>query len=126
MKKHKVMVIDDDDDFLRITELNLDKTGKYVVMSLSSAKDIIAQVHSFRPDVILLDLLMPAIGGLEACEMLNDDPIGRGVPIIILSALDKDTDKLKAYKAGVVDYLVKPIEKKDLVAKIEKALEFKE
>lgn len=125
MEKNKVMVVDDEEDFLRITKLNLEETDKYEVMTLSSAKDFISHVHSFKPDIILLDLLMPTIGGLEACEMLNNDPIGKRIPIVILSALDKNTDKLKAYKMGVVDYLVKPIEKKDLIAKIEKVLQFK-
>lgn len=125
MKKSRVMVVDDEEDFLRLTKLNLEDTSKYEVMTLLSAKDIISQVHSFKPDIILLDLVMPTTGGLEACEMLNNDPIGNRIPIIVLSALDKQTDKLKAYRTGVVDYLVKPIEKKDLIASIEKALQFK-
>jgi CheY-like chemotaxis protein len=57
--------------------------------------------------------------------MLNRDPQGKGVPIIILSALNKDVDKLRAFKAGVVDYLNKPIESSDLIGKIEKALQYK-
>ena len=119
------MAIDDEEDFLKIVKLNLVETDKYEVLTLSSVKDIISQVHSFKPDIILLDLLMPAVGGLEACEMLNNDPMGSNIPIIVLSALDKNMDKLKAYRLGVVDYLVKPIEKKDLIASIEKALQSK-
>jgi len=125
MEKKKVMIVDDEEDFLRITKLNLEKTDKYEVMTLSNANDIIASLHTFKPDVILLDLLMPEVGGMGACEMLNNDPIGINTPIIILSALDKDTDKLKAYKLGIADYLVKPIGKNELVAKIEKTLQFK-
>jgi len=123
--KKRILVIDDEKDFLKITKLNLEETGRFEVMALSNAKDMISWLHNFKPDVILLDLLMPEIGGMEACEMLNNDPIGKGVPIIILSALEKDSDKRSAYKKGVVDYLVKPIEKKDLIAKIEKALQYK-
>ena len=125
MEKSRVMAIDDEEDFLKIVKLNLVETDKYEVLTLSSVKDIISQVHSFKPDIILLDLLMPAVGGLEACEMLNNDPMGSNIPIIVLSALDKNMDKLKAYRLGVVDYLVKPIEKKDLIASIEKALQSK-
>jgi CheY-like chemotaxis protein len=126
MEKKKVLVIDDEEDFLKITELNLEATGKYKVMTSPSAKEIISYVHTFKPDVILLDILMPGLGGIEACEMLNKDAIGRGIPIVILSALDKDQDKLRAFKVGVVDYLAKPIDKNVLIAKIEKALRFKE
>ena len=125
MRKKRVMIVDDEEDFLKIVKLNLVETDKYEVLTLSSVKDIISQVHSFKPDIILLDLLMPAVGGLEACEMLNNDPMGSNIPIIVLSALDKNMDKLKAYRLGVVDYLVKPIEKKDLIASIEKALQSK-
>jgi DNA-binding response OmpR family regulator len=57
--------------------------------------------------------------------MLNDDPLGQKVPIIILSALDKAADKSKAFKKGVVDYLVKPIEINELIARIDKALHSK-
>jgi len=124
MAKKKVMIVDDELDFLRIVRLNLEQTGKYEVLTLSSAKYIISQVDVFKPDIILLDILMPGIKGIEACEMLNKDPVGTRIPIIVLSALDKRIDKLKAYKVGVVGYLVKPIEKEKLIANIEKWLTF--
>jgi len=119
------MVVDDEVDFLRLTKLNLENSGKFEVTTLSSAKDILSQLHSFKPDIILLDLIMPTTGGLDVCDMLNNDSLGKNIPVVILSALSKDTDKLKAYRTGIVDYLVKPIESKDLIVKIEKALEFK-
>ncbi len=122
MAKKKVMIVDDEVDFLKMVKLNLEDTEKFEVLALSSANDIIAQLHSFKPDVILLDMVMPGIGGIEACEMLNKDPIGQVLPILILSALDKDKDKLMAYKKGIVGYLTKPIEKDILIGKIENAL----
>jgi CheY-like chemotaxis protein len=125
MEKKKVMVVDDEEDFLKITKLNLEETNKYEVMTLSNAKDVISKLHDFKPDIILLDILMPQTGGIEACGMLNEDPIGRKTPIIILSALEKDKDKLEAYKMGIVDYIVKPIEKDELITRIEKALKYK-
>lgn len=125
MKKMKVLLIDDEEDFLKITRLNLEDTGKFEVMALNNAKEIILQLHNFKPDIILLDLLMAGLGGIEACDMLNKDPIGQKTPIIVLTALDNDADKLTAYKKGIVDYLAKPIDKDTLVAKIEKALENK-
>lgn len=125
MQRKKVLVVDDELDFLKIVKLNLEATNEYEVLTLPDAKNIVSQTNSFKPDVILLDLLMPEIGGIDACEMLNNDPFGKRTPIIILSALDKDKDKLMAYKMGVVDYVVKPIDKEDLIIKIEKALKFK-
>jgi len=124
--KKRVMVIDDETDFLTMLKLNLESTGDYDVLTLPTANNIISHVHQFKPDVIILDLLMPGIKGLEACEMLNRDAMGEHIPIIIASALDKDEDRLKAYKSGVVDYITKPIEKKELIRRIEKATEFRQ
>ena len=126
IKKKKIMIIDDENDFLEITKLNLEQTSRYEVTTLSNAKDIISQVHISEPDIILLDILMPGIDGLKTCEMLNTDPLGKVTPIIILSALAKSQDKLKAYKLGVVDYITKPVDKENLIFKIEKALQSKQ
>ena len=120
MEKKKVMVIDDEEGILIAVKMNLKE--KYEVLTLLDARDIISQVNRFKPDVILLDILMPAIGGIEVCEMLNNDPVGKNIPIIALSALEKTAVKLKECKAGVVDYFIKPIDKNKLIAKIENAL----
>lgn len=125
MAKKKILVVDDEDDYLTITKLNLEETDNYEVMTLSSSKEVVSRVHSFMPDVILLDMLMPAFGGVEVYQMLNNDSVGAGIPIIIVSALDKNEDKLKAYRVGVVDYISKPASKDTLIAKIEKALSLK-
>ena len=125
MEKRKVMIVDDEIDFLKIVKINLENTGKYEVETMSDARDIISRVKSFSPDVILLDILMPKIDGVEVCKMLNEDPAGSCVPIITLSALDTVKDKAMMYKLGVVDFLVKPIEKDELISKIEKALQNK-
>jgi CheY-like chemotaxis protein len=95
------------------------------VLALPNAKDLIAELHRFKPDVILLDVLMPGMSGIRACEELNNDPIGTKTPVIIISALERDKDKLRAYRLGVVDYLVKPVEKEVLISKIEKAIKYR-
>jgi two-component system alkaline phosphatase synthesis response regulator PhoP len=125
MEKRKVMVVDDEEHFLKITKINLEKTGRYEVETMSDATGIISRVKSFNPDVIILDILMPKMDGVEACKLLNKDSAGKFIPIITLSALDTDKDKLMMYKQGIVDFLVKPIEKDELIAKIEKALQYK-
>lgn len=125
MSKKKVMIVDDEKDLLELTRLTLESTGKFEVLALSEANDIIQNLHNFKPDIVLLDVRMPGIGGLDACKMLNSDPLGKNIPIIIVSILESDKDKLDAYKVGVVDYAPKSIAKEDLVAKIEKALHYK-
>ena len=74
----------------------------------------------------MLDLLMPDIGGIEVCQILNGDPLGSNIPIIVISSLEKDTDRLYAYKQGVVGFLVKPSNKDELLRAIQKALNYRE
>ena len=126
MEKDKILIIDDEEDFLMIAKLNLESPGKYEVRTSPSAKEIISMVHDFKPKVILMDVLMPGVGGIDACGMLNNDPAGSKTPIIVISALSKIKDKLMAYKEGISDYLVKPVGKDELIAKIEKTLKYKE
>ena len=73
--KSKILCVDDDPNSLELLKALL--TPKFNVMTLSSAKEIISVLHSFKPDVILLDMLMPGAGGVEVCDMLNNDPSWR-------------------------------------------------
>ena len=125
MEKKRILVIDDDEHIANLLKLRLESAGEYEVKVLFEATDIIGQVRAFKPDVILLDLLMPDIGGLEARRRLNNDAGTHAIPIIVISALSKDIDKLKAYKLGIIDYIVKPFDPKLLIATIEKAIRAK-
>ena len=126
MDKKRILVIDDDERFQVLIKVFLQADNAYDLLILSEAKDILSCVKSFKPDVILLDLLMPEVGGIEVCEMLNGDPLGSSIPIIIVSSLDKDADRLCAFKQGVVSFLVKPSSKDEMNKAIQKALSYKE
>ena len=125
MEKKKILVIDDEEHIANMIKMRLEYAGEYEVKTLFDASDIVNKVRAFKPDVILLDLLMPDIGGLEVCRRLNDDATAYAVPIIVVSALSKDIDKLKAYKLGIIDYIVKPFDAQTLIATIEKAIKAK-
>ena len=122
MEKKRILVLDDEVNITSMIKTRLEYTGEYEVRTLSDAKNIVLEVRAFKPDCILLDLLMPEIGGIEVCQMLNNDPLGITIPIIVISALDKNVDKIKAYKLGVVDYLTKPFEAGALLYAVEKAV----
>ncbi len=122
--KKKILIVDDDADFMDMLKECLNMRG-YDVLTLSDAKHIMHTLHSFSPDLILLDLIMPGIDGLEVCEMLNGDPTWANIPIIVMSGLNKDVDKLKAFKEGIEDYFVKPIKIEVLLSSIEKFLRAK-
>lgn len=124
MDKKKILLVDDDHAFVEMVKMRLEFHG-YETQVLEEAKEILPSVHAFKPDAILLDLLMPGTDGMDVCEMLNNDPMGVDIPIIVLSGLSKMADKAKAYKLGVVDYLVKPIEPADLITSVKKAIDAK-
>jgi DNA-binding response OmpR family regulator len=125
LDKKKILIIDDETEVVQLLKKFLERKGNYEVLGLTDPKEVLPNLHLFRPDIILLDLLMPYLGGLEICEQLNDDEIGKTTPIIIMSALWKDTDKLKAFKLGVIAYLVKPVDREVLLVAVENALRFK-
>ncbi|MFA5144324.1 MAG: response regulator [Candidatus Omnitrophota bacterium] len=125
MEKIKVIIVDDEDLFLKITKINLERAGKFEVKTISDAAGILLLVKSFNPDIILLDILMPKTDGMEVCKMLREDPAGKKVPIIALTALDTDKVRTMMYKLGVVDFLIKPIETSELISRIEKALKIR-
>jgi DNA-binding response OmpR family regulator len=124
MGKNKIMIIDDESGAVDLLKHRLESEG-YQVFALSDAKKVISELHSFVPDLIILDLLMPEYGGLDVCEMLNKEPLGLNTPIIVVSGLNKDTDKKKAYSLGIEEYFVKPVDMNVLLAAIKKLIKNK-
>lgn len=123
MEKKKLILIDDEVDFLEIAKSNLKMSQNYEILTLETAKDVLKHIHEFEPDIILMDIVMPDIDGIEATRLIRSDPAGRKVPIIILSAMEGDDVIQDAKEAGVNDYVFKPITTNDLIAHITKALE---
>ena len=125
MDKKRILIVDDDKAVLeslrRLLELH-----SYEALAVQEAGEAFSKTKSFNPDVILLDLLMPRLGGLEICEMLNSDKETRGIPIIVVSALDKEADIKKAYRLGVVGYITKPYDLNKLLQEINKAIAYKQ
>jgi DNA-binding response OmpR family regulator len=126
MANKKILIIDDEEDVVISLKNILERKKHYEVSTLTDPRETLAKVHLFKPDVIILDLLMPHLGGVEVCEQLNKDGAGKTTPIIVTSALWKDTDKLKAFKMGIIAYLVKPIEIEVFLAAVEQAIRLKD
>ena len=120
----KVFICDDDEDVLTSLRKLLELSG-FEVKTTKKPREVAAIIKAFQPDVILLDLLMPDIGGLEICETLNKDEATRGIPIIVISALTDYMDIKRAYKTGVIGYFTKPYDFKDVLKDINKAISSK-
>ena len=122
MRKKKVMIVDDEKIFLSMVKSALELKDKYEVLTLSNTKGIIPNVYNFKPDIILLDLVISPIGGLQVCKVLSEDQNTQCIPIIIISALDQDLQNLKACNEAIVGYLMKPIQINTILSVVEKEL----
>jgi len=125
MAKKRVLAADDQEEVLSLLNDYLTKAD-FEVMLCRESKYVLPKIKSFKPDLILLDLLMPDLGGFEICKILNNDPETRGIPIIIITGFGDLDDVKKAYKLGVVGYFVKPFVLNDLSKEINKAITNKE
>jgi len=113
-----VLIADDEPEIRRALRVGLTDRG-YVTAEVGTGEEAVAAVEQSRPDVVLLDLAMPGIGGLEACRRIR---ARWPVPIIVLSVMGEEHDKVEALDAGADDYLTKPFGMEELVARIRVAL----
>jgi CheY-like chemotaxis protein len=122
--KKRILIIDDERIIIDSLKYFFEDKGYEVAVDID-ARNIVESARSFKPDIILLDLRLPKVGGIEACQMLSKDPQTNGIPIIIVSALVKMADIREAYKAGVVGYFTKPYDLQQLYGEVEKAIVYK-
>jgi two-component system alkaline phosphatase synthesis response regulator PhoP len=113
----KILVVDDDPDIVEILRYNLSLAG-YEVKSASNGKECIKKAKLFVPELILLDVMMPEMDGIEACSLLKEIPSLINTRIIFLSARNEDYTQLSAFDAGADDYISKPVKPKILLKKI--------
>jgi len=116
-----ILIVDDTPDNLRLLSAMLTKQGFEVRKALNGQLAIIS-AQADPPDLILLDIRMPEMNGYEVCRQLKAHPITQEVPIIFISALDEALDKVKAFAAGGVDYVTKPFQEAEVLARIENQL----
>ena len=113
----KVLVVDDDPDIVEILKYNLKNSG-YLVKSAGNGIEAIKKAKKFIPDIILMDVMMPEMSGIEACEEIKKiDQLSQAI-IIFLSARSEDYTQISAYDAGADDYISKPVKPKILLKKI--------
>jgi len=114
----KILVVDDDPDIVEILRYNL-SLGGYDVKSAFNGKEAIKKAKIFLPEIILLDVMMPEMDGIEACSLIKEIPTLVNTRIIFLSARSEDYTQLSAFDAGADDYISKPVKPKILLKKIE-------
>jgi putative two-component system response regulator len=116
-KKPKIIVVDDDPDVLTVLKCLLVHHGDDVLPFTSGAEALEA-ARSEHPDLILLDISMPEMSGIELCKYLKQDPDLADIPVIFLSGLNATEDKVRGFKAGGVDYIAKPFQSDEVQARV--------
>ena len=121
MARENVLVVDDERDILELVKYNLDKEG-YRVTVVASGEDALAATRTKMPDLIVLDLMLPGVDGLEVCRRLKADAKTRGIPIVMLTAKGSEADVVAGLELGASDYVTKPFSPRVLTARIRAVL----
>lgn len=117
----RVMIVDDSPTDVQNLKGILQKAGHQVIES-ASGQDALERVKSEKPEVVIMDVVMPGVNGFQATRTLSKDPVTAHIPVIVVSSKSQETDRVWALRQGAREYLVKPVRESDLLAKIKTVL----
>ena len=117
----KVLVVDDEENIRTLVHFNLEKAG-YAVEVASNGKEALDQIAISKPDLVILDLMLPVIDGLDVCRQLKGKPSTSSIPIIMLTAKSEEVDRVIGLELGADDYMTKPFGPRELMARIKAVL----
>ncbi len=113
----KIIVVDDDTNLLRVVEYALKMAG-FGVITAENGEDALAAVRAEQPDLMILDVMLPGMSGVQICQQLRDDPATHGLPVIMLSARAQVTDMVTGLESGADEYVTKPVDMQEIVARV--------
>ena len=122
--KGRILLVDDEEDILEFLSYNLIKEG-YKIKTASNGKSVLKILEKFNPDLIILDVMMPEMDGIEVCENIRKNEKNDDVLILFLTARSEDYSELAGFSAGADDYITKPIKPKLLVSRVNAILKRK-
>ncbi len=125
MATERILVVDDEEDLLELVRYNLSKEG-YRVRCAASGETAIQEAKSLLPDLILLDLMLPAVDGLAVCKLLKSNPETQHIPIMMVTAKTAEADVVSGLELGADDYITKPFSPRVLLARIRAVLRRKQ
>jgi CheY-like chemotaxis protein len=117
-----VLIVDDNPQLLEFVSDTLQELGTYRVVTAADGVEGLQRYYEVRPDCVIIDVKMPRLNGLQLVKALRGDPETAQTPLILLSALVQDNDRLAGLLSGADQYLVKPVPPLDLIAAIERAI----
>jgi two-component system phosphate regulon response regulator PhoB len=120
--KEKILVVDDEPEAVELIEFNLKQTG-FDVLTAADGAEALKKAHGAVPSLIVLDLMLPEIDGLEVCKMLRRDPATAAIPIVMVTAKAAEIDRILGLELGADDYITKPFSPRELVLRIKRILQ---
>jgi two-component system alkaline phosphatase synthesis response regulator PhoP len=120
-RKPRVLIADDNPQGAELLEAYLAECD-YDIATTADGEATLQKVHSWHPDLILLDIMMPRLSGFEVCKRLRADPVTRNIAVLMITALDQPSDIGRAVEAGTNNFLTKPINKAELLLHVRAAL----
>ncbi len=121
IRKRRVLIVDDEDHIVQMLDINM-RTQGYESICVNSGEQALDAAAKLHPDIILLDVMMPEMDGLEVCRRLKADPETRSIPVIMVSAKSEERDKIAGLMGGADDYITKPFNLQELFLRIKAAL----
>ena len=117
-----ILVIEDEKDLADLVIFNLEKEGFRTLLAMDGNAGL-EKARESSPDLILLDLMLPGLSGTEVCKSLKGETKTSGIPVIMVTSKDQETDRIWGMRQGAIDYLVKPVSAEELVQKAQAALD---
>ena len=121
MAREQILLVEDEDDILEVIRYNLEKDG-YRVKAVPDAESAERELASNMPDLLVLDLMLPGMGGLDLCRTLKTDPRTASLPIVMLTARTEESDIVSGLELGADDYITKPFSPRVLIARVRAVL----
>ena len=116
-----IMIVDDSPTEVHVMKTALEKHG-FETMSAADGTECLTLVREIQPDLIFMDIVMPGLNGFKATRTLSRDPKTKSIPVVMVTTKDQESDRVWGMRQGAIDYLVKPVDASDLVAKANEVL----
>ena len=119
---YRILVVDNENDIVDLLRYNLEKEKEFTVITASNGKQAIEHALEFKPDLVLLDIMMPELNGFDVCKKLKNSPSTSKIPILFLTAKENEIDEIIGLELGADDYIQKPISPRKVVARVKSVI----
>jgi two-component system alkaline phosphatase synthesis response regulator PhoP len=119
---YRILVVDDEKDIVDILKYNLEKENEFQVVTAFDGKEALEKAVSDKPNLIVLDIMMPELNGFEVCKRLKTDPATSKIPVIFLTAKENEIDEIIGLELGADDYIQKPISPRKVLARVKSVI----